>query len=117
MSAMFTKFADKPRPIVLDLKAASVAEQLLGYGLHQIVGPQSGPRAYIVCLWAGLNRKDSQISLDDTFNLVQAAIKAKKLDMVELQTFVLEQLQASGVLTTATDETEDEQESAGPLAV
>jgi hypothetical protein len=121
MSVMFTKFADKPRPVLLDLKAASTAEQLLGYGLHQIVGVQSGPRAYVVILWAGLNRKDSNLALDDAFRLVQDAFKAKTLDITELQLFVLRQLQSNGILpvdVAGDDESEGEsQESAGPLAV
>ena len=118
MSVMFTKFADKPRPVLLDLKASSVAEQLLGYGLHQITGTQSGPRAFIVILWAGLNRKDTNITLDDTFGLVQSAIKAKTCDMVDLQLFVLRQLQANGVLTADTDDADENgeaKESANPL--
>ena len=119
MSVMFTKFEDKPRPVLLDLKASSLAEQFLGYGLHQIVGQQSGPRAFVVILWAGLNRKDDTISLDDTYRLVQKAISAKKLDMVELQNFILRQLQAGGSLAGYEDvdsaENGENKESANPL--
>ncbi len=66
MSVMFTKFADKPRPILLDLRACTAAENFLGYGLHKILDEQSGPRAFLVILWAGLQRKDSELNLDET---------------------------------------------------
>lgn len=122
MSAMFTKFADKPRPVLLDLKASSLAEQYLGYGLHKIVDEQSGPRAYIVVLWAGLHRKDNGITLDETLKLVQKSLNDKTLDMTDLQLFVIRQLQANGVLSAVDDDELDnangeaEKESANPLA-
>ena len=111
MSVMFTKFADKPRPVLFDMTACNAAEVFLGYGLHKLLDEQSGPRGCMVVLWCGLNRKNSEITYSETMKLVDKAFKAKTLTMFELQKFVLRELKASGAISGYVAEEEEDEDS------
>lgn len=108
---------DRPRKFRFDLAASMAAENVLGVGLHKAIEELSGPRFYIVLLWAGLSRHEQNITVNDVRKLVQRALSDKKLTMFELQRFILEHIRDSDVFSgMEDDEPGEEGEEKVPLA-
>lgn len=109
---------DRPRKYRFDLGASMVAENALGVGLHEALQQLSGPRLYIILLWAGLSREDQNLTINDTRKLVQRALRQKKLTMIGLQRFILEQLKESDAFSGVDFDDDEESEGAkeAPLA-
>lgn len=109
---------DRPRKFRFDLAASMVAENALGdIGLHDALQRLSGPRFYIILLWAGLLGEDQNLTINETRKLVQRAFREKKLTMVELQRFILEQIKKSDAFSGIDfDEDEEEEGEKVPLA-
>ncbi len=109
--ATFDKL-DRPRQVLFDIKAIRTAEQTLGVGIHKAITDGMGPLTTVTILWAGLSRKNRNLSYEDVEELVQKSIDDKKLTMRQLIRYIRDELIKSAVFS---DDEDDEEEDV-PLA-
>ena len=114
MSGTMYDKLDRPRKFRLDIAASMAVENVLDCGFHEAMEKHSGPRFFVTVLWAGLNREDRSLSLNDVRKIVQSSINKKRLTMVELQKFLLEQIKQSDAFTGVDWGDVDPDEDEGP---
>ena len=90
------------------LKEIDDITQMLGMGLYKAAHELAGPSFFITVLWCGVKWDKRDLSRDELRNMIQKAIRAKKVTMKDIQDFVLKELAKSEALTGfQVDEDED----------
>lgn len=109
-------FKPMDKEVVFDLQAIRMAERTLETGIHNAIQERLGPTTLITILWAGLSRRNRQLSYRDVEKKVEKLIKERKLTMRELNAFVVEELIKSGAFSGYMDDDDDEGGEKAPLA-